>query len=233
MYAGLSILFFFLFIFLQQVAGYSASEGGADDDPLDPDHVRALTPRRCPRRPVRARLFMTGGPLVAAAGILLFLGTGLDTSYLRDLLPALVVFSLGLAMTVAPLTATVLSDADETDAGIASAINNAIARVAGLIGISAIGAVVAGQLAGDTFAANDESVAAFHKAIMICAVLVAAGGVVALFRIEIHAARSAPRAAPEASLSAPRNQPSRATDRVRRRRFVVYLRINCTLLGSR
>src|SRR4029077_15761822 len=93
------------------------------------------------------RLFMTGGPLVAAAGILLFLRTGLQTSYLPDLLPALFVFSLGLAMTVAPLTATVLSDADETDAGIASAINNAIARVAGLIGISAIGAVVAGQLA--------------------------------------------------------------------------------------
>ena len=57
-----------------------------------------------------------------------------------DLLPALVVFSLGLSVTVAPLTATVLADADETDAGIASAINNAIARVAGLIGISAIGA---------------------------------------------------------------------------------------------
>jgi hypothetical protein len=86
-------------------------------------------------------------------------------------------------MTVAPLTATVLSDADETDAGIASAINNAIARVAGLIGISAIGAVVAGQLAGDTFAPNAESVAAFHKAIVICSVLVAVGGVVAFFGI--------------------------------------------------
>ena len=121
---------------------------------------------------------MGAGPLIAAAGILLFLRLGIETSYVTDLLPALLVFSLGLAMMVAPLTATVLADADESDAGIASAINNAIARVAGLVGISAIGAVVAGQLIGDTFAPNDESVHAFHEAIVICAVLVAAGGVV-------------------------------------------------------
>ena len=100
------------------------------------------------------RLFMTGGPLISAAGILLFLRSGIETSYVYDLLPALIVFSLGLAVLVAPLTATVLADADESDAGIASAINNAIARVAGLIGISAIGAIVAGQLIGDTFAPN-------------------------------------------------------------------------------
>ena len=86
-------------------------------------------------------------------------------------------------MIVAPLTATVLADADESDAGIASAVNNAIARVSGLIGISAIGAIVAGQLAGDTFAQNSESVRAFHEAIVICAALVAAGGVVAFFGI--------------------------------------------------
>ena len=61
-------------------------------------------------------------------------------------------FALGLSVTVAPLTATVLADADESDAGIASAINNAIARVAGLVGVSVIGVVVAGTLVGDTFA---------------------------------------------------------------------------------
>ena len=83
----------------------------------------------------------------------------------------------GSSMTVAPLTATVLADADESDAGIASAINNAIARVAGLIGISVVGVVVAGTLVGDTFARNAESVHAFHVAIVICAALVAAGGV--------------------------------------------------------
>jgi len=104
-------------------------------------------------------------------------------SFLTDLLPALIVFSLGLAMTVAPLTAAVLADADETDAGIASAINNAIARVAGLVGISVIGVVVASKLTGDTFAANAESVRAFHEAVAICAVLVAVGGIAAAFGI--------------------------------------------------
>ena len=94
------------------------------------------------------------GPLVAAAGILLLLRVGMHASYWSDLLPALLLFSLGLSMTVAPLTATVLADADESDAGIASAINNAVARVAGLIGVSVIGVVVAGPLAGDTFAAE-------------------------------------------------------------------------------
>jgi hypothetical protein len=100
----------------------------------------------------------------------------MSTSYVADLLPALLVFGVGLALTVAPLTATVLADADETDAGIASAINNAVARVAGLVGVSVVGVVVAGTLAGDTFAANAESVRAFHQAVVICAVLVAAGG---------------------------------------------------------
>jgi hypothetical protein len=68
-----------------------------------------------------------------------------EVDYWTDLLPALLVFALGLAIVVAPLTATVLSDADENNAGIASAVNNAIARVAGLIAIAAIGAIVASQ----------------------------------------------------------------------------------------
>ncbi len=183
-YAGLAILFFFLFIFLQEVAGYSALKAGLTTVPSTlimfvlSSRMGALADRFGPR------LFMTAGPLISAAGILLFLRAGIETSFVYDLLPALIVFSLGLAVLVAPLTATVLADADESDAGIASAINNAIARVAGLVGISAIGAVVAGRLTGDTFAPNGESVRAFHEAIVICAALVAAGGVVAAFGIQ-------------------------------------------------
>ena len=79
---------------------------------------------------------MGAGPLIAAAGILLLLSVGMHPSYFAELLPALLVFGLGLSLTVAPLTATVLADADESDAGIASAINNAVARVAGLVGVS-------------------------------------------------------------------------------------------------
>jgi hypothetical protein len=123
------------------------------------------------------------GPLVAAAGLLLLLRTGIDTSYVTDLLPALLLFAFGLSMTVAPLVAAVLADADESDAGIASAINNAIARVAGLVGVSMVGVVVAGTLVGDTFAANDESVQAFHQVVVIGAVLVAAGGLAGIIGI--------------------------------------------------
>ncbi|MGZ4394630.1 MAG: MFS transporter [Gaiellaceae bacterium] len=177
MYGGLSILFFFLVIFLQQVAGYTALQAGLATVPVT--LVMFALSRRFGALADRhgSRLFMGAGPLIASVGILLFLRTGMHTSYVRDLLPALLVFSLGLSMTVAPLTATVLADADPTDAGIASAINNAIARVAGLIGISAIGVVVASTLPGDTFARDPGSVRAFHEAIVICALLVAAGGV--------------------------------------------------------
>ena len=184
MYAGLSVLFFFLFIFLQQVAGYSALRAGLTTIPSTlimfalSRRFGALADRFGPR------FFLSAGPLTAAAGVLLFLRVGMGTSYLTELLPALVVFSLGLAMTVAPLTATVLADADESDAGIASAINNAIARVAGLIGISAIGAVVATRLTGGTFAPNQASVDAFHVAIAVCAALVGGGGAVAAVGIE-------------------------------------------------
>ena len=120
---------------------------------------------------------MAAGPVIGAAGVLMFLRIGMHASFVRDLLPGLLVFSLGLSMTVAPLTATVMADANESDAGIASAVNNAVARVAGLVGVSVIGVVVASTLAGDNFAANAASVRAFHEAVAICAGLLAAGGV--------------------------------------------------------
>jgi len=177
MYAGLAILFFFLTIFLQQVAGYSALESGLTVVPVT--LVMFALSRRFGGLADRLgpRLFMGAGPLIASVGILLLLRTGLDTDFVTDLLPGLLVFALGLSLTVAPLVATVLADADESDAGIASAINNAIARVAGLVGVSIVGVVVASALVGDTFAANAESVRAFHQAVVICAILVAAGGV--------------------------------------------------------
>jgi EmrB/QacA subfamily drug resistance transporter len=183
MYAGLSILFFFLIIFLQEVAGYSAIKAGTTTLPVTlvmfalSRRMGALSDRYGPR------LFMGCGPLIAAGGILLLLGTGLHTSYLTDLLPGLLIFAVGLSMTVAPLTATVLASADQSDAGIASAVNNAVARIAGLIGVSMIGVVVAGTLSGNTFAHNEDSVRAFHQALVVCAGLVAAGGLIGLLGI--------------------------------------------------
>ena len=89
-------------------------------------------------------------------------------------------FSLGLSMTVAPLTATVLAAADEGNAGTASGINNAIARTAGLLGIALVGALVAGRYGAEADASAD----AFHFAMAISAVLVALGGVAALIGIQ-------------------------------------------------
>ena len=90
------------------------------------------------------RLFMGGGPLLAGPGLLLLLRVGVRVDYLSEVLPGLL-FLAGTPMTVAPLTAAVLAGVEEREAGIASGVNNAVARVAGLLGIAALGAVVAVQ----------------------------------------------------------------------------------------
>ncbi len=183
LYGGQAVFSFFLSIFLQQVAGYSALEAGLATFPVTLSmfafsrRFGALADRYGPR------WFMGVGPLIAATGFVLLLRTGIDTTYVTDLLPAVLLFAVGWSTMVAPLTATVLADADETDAGIASAINNAVARVAGLIGISIVGIIVAGTLVGDGFAMNDASVDAFHQVALICAALVATGGVAAIIGI--------------------------------------------------
>jgi hypothetical protein len=147
MYGGLSALIFFLVLFLQQVAGYDALEAGLTTLPIT--IVMFALSRRAGRMADRygPRWFMGGGPLVAAAGLALLQRVDADVDYVTELLPALLLFSLGLSATVAPLTATVLADADEHNAGIASGVNNAIARVAGLLAVAALGAVIAGQFA--------------------------------------------------------------------------------------
>jgi len=147
MYAGLSILVFFLILFLQQVAGYGALEAGLATLPIT--LVMVALSRRTGALAARfgPRWFMGGGPLLSACGLALLLRVDEDVTYPTELLPALLIFALGLAATVAPLTATVLADAGEGTAGIASGVNNAVARVAGLIGVAALGAVVAAQFA--------------------------------------------------------------------------------------
>src|SRR5918997_6127998 len=160
MYGGLSIMFFFLVLFLQQVAGYDALEAGLAT--LPPTLVMFVLSKRFGRLSDRIgpRLLMGAGPQVAAAGLAWFIRMPAQVDYVADVLPGLLVFSLGLTMTVAPLTMTVLADADEHNAGIASGINNAVARVAGLLAIAALGAVVAatfGSALDDSFAGRDLS----------------------------------------------------------------------------
>jgi EmrB/QacA subfamily drug resistance transporter len=145
LYGGLSALFFFLVLYLQQVAGYSPLKSGLA---LLPESLimfalsgrfGALADRLGPR------LFMGGGPLIAGAGMLMLLSFGVRVDYLTQALPGILVFSLGLSITVAPLTAAILAGVDQREAGIGSAVNNAVARVAGLIATVAVGALVAAQ----------------------------------------------------------------------------------------
>jgi EmrB/QacA subfamily drug resistance transporter len=144
-YAGLGAAAFFIAIFLQQVAAYSAFEAGLSLLPITlllialSRRFGALATR------VGPRLLMSAGPVVGGIGLLGFTRVDARGAYLADVLPATLLFGLGLAMTVAPLTATVLQAAERRHAGIASGVNNAIARVAGLLAIAAVGAVLSAQ----------------------------------------------------------------------------------------
>jgi EmrB/QacA subfamily drug resistance transporter len=175
-YAGLSTLTFFLVLFLQQLAGYSALRSGLALIPITLV-MFALSPR-VGRLSMRfgPRLFMGIGPLIAAAALLGLVRLKPGFSYWYELLPPLIVFSVGLSMIVAPLTATVLADAGEHDAGIASGVNNAVARVAGLLGIAVVGALVAGNT-------NTLDLAGYHLSMIVTAALVAVGGVIGLVGI--------------------------------------------------
>lgn len=144
-YAGLAESTFLLILYLQQVAGYSAFSAGLSLLPvtlilflLSP-RFGGLSGKYGPR------LFMGFGPLIAGCGFLLMLRLPANVDYWTQLLPAIVVFGLGLSMTVAPLTAAILGDVPPGQAGIASAVNNAVSRIAGLVAVAAVGAVVAAQ----------------------------------------------------------------------------------------
>jgi EmrB/QacA subfamily drug resistance transporter len=146
-YAGLMGSSFFLTLYLQQVAGYTALAAGFAGVPISlmlfflSPRFGAFTARVGPRLP------MSAGPIVGGVGLLLLLRVGVNPSYPAEVLPALIVFGLGLSATVAPLTTTVLNSVDEHNAGIASGVNNAVSRVAGLLAIAVLGAVISAQFA--------------------------------------------------------------------------------------
>jgi EmrB/QacA subfamily drug resistance transporter len=170
-YAGLSTLTFFLVLFVQQLAGYSALKSGLALLPITV--VMFFLSPRVGRLSMRLgpRVFMGSGPLVAAAALVALVRLKPGFSYWTELLPPLLVFSVGLSLIVAPLTATVLADAHVSDAGIASGVNNAVARVAGLLGIAVVGASVAG---GD----NALDVSGFRLAMWITVGLIGVGGLI-------------------------------------------------------
>jgi EmrB/QacA subfamily drug resistance transporter len=141
-YAGLIGGLFFVGLYLQQVVGYTPLQAGLATTPIS-ILLFVLSPRfgrlasgTGPRLP------MTAGPIVGGLGLIGMLRVGSDADYLTDVLPAILVFGLGLAATVAPLTATVLDSVEERRVGIASGVNNGVSRVAGLLAIAVLGAVI-------------------------------------------------------------------------------------------
>ncbi len=146
LYAGLGVATFFLVLFIQQVGGYTPLQAGLTLLPITilifvmSRRFGVLADRLGPQ------LFMAGGPAVAGIGLLLLVRTNASADYLTQILPGILVFGLGIAATVAPLTATVLSSVPAGNSGLASGVNNAVARVAGLLAIAALGAVVSARV---------------------------------------------------------------------------------------
>ncbi len=144
-YGGLGAATFFATIYLQQVAGYSAIAAGLALMPITvvmwvlSRRFGALADRIGPR------LLMGLGPIVAGVGLVWMGQVGADVDYVTDLLPGVLVFGLGLSATVAPLTSTVLGAVPEHNAGVASGVNNQVARVAALLAIAVVGAIVAAR----------------------------------------------------------------------------------------
>jgi EmrB/QacA subfamily drug resistance transporter len=180
-YAALGGFFFLLVAFLQISLGYSPIAAGAASLPvtflmlLFSARAGALAQR------IGARLPLTLGPLIIAAGLLLMLRLDESSSYLTGVLPGVLVFGIGLTLVVAPVTATVLAAADSRHSGIASGVNNAVARVASLLAVAVL-PLVAG-ITGDSFYDPEKMTSGFHMAMFVCAALAALGGALAWLTI--------------------------------------------------
>ncbi|MDQ3751660.1 MAG: MFS transporter [Actinomycetota bacterium] len=180
-YAALSGVFFLLTVQLQQVVGYSPLQAGMATVPVTllmlvlSARAGDLAQRIGPRFP------MAAGPVSMAAGMVSMSTISAGSSYLTGILPSVIIFGLGLSLTVAPLTATVLASADDRHAGVASGINNAVARVAGLLAVAAL--PVAAGLTGGDYQNPGAFGPGFRTAMLISAALSLAGGVLAWLTI--------------------------------------------------
>src|SRR5947207_625455 len=130
---------------------------------------------------IGARIPLTVGPLVIAVGLLLMTRIEPGDNYVSSVLPAVIVFGLGLTLVVAPVTATVLAAADARHSGIASGINNAVSRVAGLLAVAVL-PLIAG-LTGDRFYDAAAMTDGFRVAMLACAALAVTGGILAWLTI--------------------------------------------------
>lgn len=175
-YAALGAVLFFLVLQLQTVTGYGALAAGLATLPITVCMVLlAARGGRLGQR-IGPRIPMTLGPLVMAAGVAWLATVGDHTAYWTHTGPALLVFGLGLALMVAPLTATVLAAAPDRHAGVASGVNNALARAGSLLSVAAL--PVAVGLSGEEYADPAAFDGAYGRAMLACAALLALGGLI-------------------------------------------------------
>ncbi|GAA5104876.1 MFS transporter [Alloalcanivorax gelatiniphagus] len=180
-YAALGAILFFLVLQLQTVGGYNALEAGLATLPITVIMLLLAARGGALGQRIGPRIPMSVGPVVMAAGTVWLMVVGDDVAWWRDVLPGLTVFGLGLALMVAPLTATVLAAAPDDNAGIASGINNAVARAGSLLAVAAL--PVAVGLGGDDYADPAVFDASYDAAMLACAGLLVLGGLVSWFTI--------------------------------------------------
>ncbi|HEY2578708.1 MAG TPA: MFS transporter [Streptosporangiaceae bacterium] len=189
-YAAFGAVFFLLILELQVASGFSPLKAGTATLPSTllmlalSSRAGALAKRTGPR------WLMAGGTLLCAVGLLLMTRAGVHASYFADVFPAICVFGTGLSLTVAPLTATVLASADARHAGVASGVNNAVARSAGLLAVAGLPAAVGLAIGGHHSAAAFAS--GFRTAMLICAGLLAAGAVLSALFIDNDVLKPSP-----------------------------------------
>jgi EmrB/QacA subfamily drug resistance transporter len=193
-YGALGGALFLLPIQLQQVSGYTALAAGTALLPVTLIMLTLSARSGALAARIGPRLQMSAGPVVAGAGLALFARIGPGGNYLTEVLPAVAVFGLGLAVTVAPLTATVLAAAPARHAGMASAVNNDVARAAGLIAVAVLPAVAG--ITGSAYLRPADFSAGFHRAVLICAGLCVLGGALSLAAIRNPRRAPGPAAAP-------------------------------------
>jgi len=192
-YGALGGALFLLPIQLIQVSGYTALQAGISLLPVTVIMLALSARSGALAARIGPRLQMSVGPLVIAAGLALFARIGPSGNYLTEVLPAVVIFGLGLAINVAPLTSTVLAAVPAEHAGMASAVNNDVARAASLIVVAVLPA--AAGLTGAAYLHPAQFSAGFHTASLISAAMCIAGGAVAAAAIR-NPRRAGPAAAP-------------------------------------
>ncbi|NNG37553.1 MFS transporter [Nakamurella aerolata] len=212
-YAAMGVVMFLLVMHLQVVSGYGPTVAGSAMIPVTvlmlllSAKAGDLASKIGPRRPI------TVGLLLAAAGLLLALRIGPQTSgwtgYLTDVLPAVLVFGMGLSAMVAPLTATVLASADDRHAGAASGVNNAVARTGNLLAVAAVPPAVG--LVGDALNNPQEFDSGFSAAMIVSAAMIALGAVLTVLLVRdpdsVGTKRSKPLSRSHCAVNAPPLEP--------------------------